>query len=79
MCIGEYPNNTTVIINNTIQDTFSVSKTNSDDQLQVNVLVTVPMASTFIVGVLLSNNGGEFLLKPTFQFGIEEFYQNHSS
>ena len=70
MCIGEYPYNITVDINNAIQDTFSVSKTKSDKQLQVNILTIVPMAGTFIVCVLLNNNGGEFLLKPTFQFGI---------
>ena len=70
MCIGEYPNNITVDINNAIQDTFNVSKTKSDNQLQVNVLAVVPMVGTFIACVLLSNNGGEFLLKPTFQFGI---------
>ena len=70
MCIGEYPNNITVDINNVTEDTFSVLKTKSDAQLQVNALAIVPMAGTFIVCVLLSNNGGEFLLKPTFQFGI---------
>ena len=70
MCIGEYPNNITVDINNVTEDTFSVLKTKSDAQLQVNALTIVPMAGTFIVCVLLSNNGGEFLLKPTFQFGI---------
>ena len=70
MCIGEYPNNITVVINNAIQNTFSVSKTLSDAQLQVNALATVPMAGIFIVCVLLSSNGGDFLLKPTFQFGI---------
>ena len=72
MCIGEYPNNVTVDINNVTQDTFSVAKATSDNQLQLifrkNIMI-VPMASTFIFSVLLSNNGGEFLLKPTFQFG----------
>ena len=70
MCIGEYPYNITFVINNAIQDTFSVSKTKSDNQLQVNALAIVRMTGTFIVCILLSNNGGEFLLKPTFQFGI---------
>ena len=72
MCIGEYPNNITVDINNVTQDTFNVAKATSDNQLQLifrkNIMI-VPMASTFIVCVLLSNNGGEFILKPTFQFG----------
>ena len=70
MCIGEYPNNIIVDINNVTQDTFSVAKI--DNQLQVRFRgdVIVPMASTFIFCVLLSNNGGEFLLKPSFQFGI---------
>ena len=70
MCIGEYPNNITVDINNAIQDTFNVLKKKSDNRLQVNALAIVPMAGTFIVCVLLNNNGGEFLLKPTFRFGI---------
>ena len=69
MCIGEYPNNIAIDINNVAQDTFSVSKTKSDNQLQVNILTIVPMAGTFNFCVLLSNSGGEFLLKPTFQFG----------
>ena len=72
MCIGEYPNNVIVDINNGTQDTFSLTKATSDNQLQLifkkNIMI-VPMASTFIVCVLLSNNGGGFLLKPTFQFG----------
>ena len=72
MCIGEYPNNVTVDINNVPQDTFSISKATSDIQQVIfrkNIMI-VPMASTFIFSVLLGNNGGEFLLKPTFQFGI---------
>ena len=72
MCIGEYPNDITVDINNVTQDTFSVAKATSDNQLRVifrkNIMI-VPLSGTFIVCVLLSNNGGEFLLKPTFQFG----------
>ena len=68
MCIGEYPNNITVDINNVAQDTFNVSETKSDNQLRVNILTIVPMAGTFNFYVLLSNNGGEFLLKPTFRF-----------
>ena len=69
MCIGEYPNNVTVDINNVTQDTFSVSKATSDNQLRVIFRKNITMAGTFIVCVLLSNNGGQFLLKPTFQFG----------
>ena len=72
MCIGEYPNNVTVDINNVTQDTFSVAKATSDNHFQVifikNIMI-VSIASTFIFSVLLSNNGGEFLLKPNFQFG----------
>ena len=71
MCIGEYPTNITVDINNVTQDTFSVAKTKSDNQLQMifRGSIIAPMAGKFIAYVLLSNNGGEFLLKPTFQFG----------
>ena len=71
MCIGEYPSNITVDINNVTQDTFSIAKATSDNQLQLifRKNIIVPISGTFIVCVLLSNNGGEFLLKPTFQFG----------
>ena len=74
MCIGEYPTNITVDINNVTQDTFSVAKTKPDNQLQSKMIfrgnIIAPMAGKFIAYVLLSNNGGKFLLKPTFQFGI---------
>ena len=73
MCIGEYPNNITVAINNVPQDyTFSLWKTkvNNRSQMIFRGNVIVPMAGKFIAYVLLSNNGGEFLLKPTFHFGI---------
>ena len=77
MCIGEYPNNITVDINNVTQDTFIVSNTKSE-QLQVNILAIVPIAGTFNFCVLLSNNGGEFLLKPTFQFSKNSpFYDRY--
>ena len=72
MCIGEYPNNITVDISNVTQDTFSVSKAKSDSQLLQVIFrknILVPTAGTFIACIFLNNNGGEFLLKPTFQFG----------
>ena len=72
MCIGEYPNNITVIIldiNNEVQDTTSVP-TQVNDQLMISGTVSVPNdLHTFIINVTMSNNGGSFLLTPSFVFG----------
>ena len=80
MCIGEYLSNITVDINNVTQDTFSVAKATSDNQLQLifRKNIIVPIFGTFVVGVLLSNNGGQFLLKPTFRFSKNiQFFMVH--
>ena len=72
LCIGEYPNNVTVTIlttNNEIQDSTSIP-TQVNDQLMITGAITVPNnLNTFIVNVSLSNNGGEFLPTPSFEFG----------
>ena len=72
MCIGEYPNNITVIIlytNNVVQDTLNVT-TKVNDQLMISGTVSVPNdLNTFIINVTMSNNGGEFLPTPFFVFG----------
>ena len=72
MCIGEYPNNITVIIldtNNVVQDTPTVP-TQVNDQLMISGTVSVPNdLNTFIINVTMSNNGGEFLPTPPFVFG----------
>uniref|UniRef100_A0A1X7TU86 Fibronectin type-III domain-containing protein n=1 Tax=Amphimedon queenslandica TaxID=400682 RepID=A0A1X7TU86_AMPQE len=73
LCIGEYPNNVTVIIlstDNELQDNTSIS-TQFNDQLMITGIIPVPNnLNTFIVNVSLSNNGGEFLSTPSFGFGI---------
>uniref|UniRef100_A0A1X7T8J0 Fibronectin type-III domain-containing protein n=1 Tax=Amphimedon queenslandica TaxID=400682 RepID=A0A1X7T8J0_AMPQE len=73
LCIGEYPNNVTVIIlttNNEIQDSTSIP-TQVNDQLMITGVITVPNnLNTFIVNVSLSNNGGEFLVTYSIIFGI---------
>ena len=72
MCIGEFPNDITVIIldiNNVVQDIPNVP-TQVNDQLMISGTVSVPNnLNTFIINVTLSNNGGEFLLTPNFVFG----------
>ena len=72
MCIGEYPNNITVIIldtNNVVQDTPSVPP-QVNDELMISGTVSVPNnLNTFIINVTMSNNGGIFLLTPSFLFG----------
>uniref|UniRef100_A0A1X7TVX0 Fibronectin type-III domain-containing protein n=1 Tax=Amphimedon queenslandica TaxID=400682 RepID=A0A1X7TVX0_AMPQE len=72
LCVGEYPNNTTVNIlniNNKIQDSTSIP-TQVNDQLMITGVITVPNnLNTFIVNVSLSNNGGEYLPTPSFGFG----------
>ena len=72
MCIGEYPNNITVIIldiNNVVQDTLNVP-TQVNDQLMISGTVSVPInLNTFIINVLMSNNGRKFLSIPSFVFG----------
>uniref|UniRef100_A0A1X7TGF0 Fibronectin type-III domain-containing protein n=1 Tax=Amphimedon queenslandica TaxID=400682 RepID=A0A1X7TGF0_AMPQE len=71
LCIGEYPNNVTVIVLNTdneMQDNTSIS-TQFNDQLVITGVITVPNnLNTFIVNVSLSNNGGEYLPTPSFGY-----------
>ena len=71
MCIGEYPNNITVIIldtNNVVQDTLNLP-TQVNDQLVISGTVSVPNdLNTFIINVTMSNSGGKFLPTP-FLFG----------
>uniref|UniRef100_A0A1X7TP38 Fibronectin type-III domain-containing protein n=1 Tax=Amphimedon queenslandica TaxID=400682 RepID=A0A1X7TP38_AMPQE len=71
LCIGEYPNNVTVIILNTdneIQDNTSIS-TQVNDQLMITGVIPVPNnLNIFIVNVSLSNNGGEYLPTPSFGY-----------
>ena len=77
MCIGEHPNNITVIIldiNNVVQDTFNISS-QVNDQLMFRGVITLSTLisacfDTFIVNVTMSNNGGEFLPTPSFGFGM---------
>ena len=72
MCIGEYPNNITVIIldtNNVVQDALNVPA-QVKNQLTISGTVSVPNnLNTFIINVTMSNNGGEFLSIPPFVFG----------
>uniref|UniRef100_A0A1X7TVE6 Fibronectin type-III domain-containing protein n=1 Tax=Amphimedon queenslandica TaxID=400682 RepID=A0A1X7TVE6_AMPQE len=72
LCIGQYPNNITVIIlsiNNEMQDNTSIL-TQVNSQLMITGVITVPNnLNTFIVNVSLSNNGGEFLPIPSLGFG----------
>ena len=75
LCIGEYPNNVFVDIlntDNTLINSTSVLTMNHNNQLMITEFIAITLhgaLNTFIINVLLSNNGGEFNDIPSFVFG----------